>query len=55
MSNLPECPLCNSEYTYEDGSAYVCPECAHEWSGDAAPEIVDEQHVVNDAFWYGVE
>ena len=50
MSNLPECPLCNSEYTYEDGSVYVCPECAHEWSRDAAPESVDEQHVVNDAF-----
>ena len=50
MSNLPECPLCNSEFTYEDGSLYVCPECAHEWSRDAAPEIVDEASVVKDAF-----
>ncbi|PMS21953.1 alkylphosphonate utilization protein [Trinickia dabaoshanensis] len=32
MSALPPCPNCNSEFTYEDGSAYVCPECAHEWS-----------------------
>lgn len=32
MSQLPHCPQCNSEYTYEDGSMYVCPECAHEWS-----------------------
>ena len=31
MSDLPHCPECNSEYTYEDGLNYVCPECAHEW------------------------
>lgn len=32
MSNLPNCPKCHSEYTYEDGSLLVCPECAYEWS-----------------------
>lgn len=32
MSNLPSCPKCKSEYTYEDGSLLICPECAHEWS-----------------------
>ncbi len=32
MSTLPNCPKCESEYTYEDGSLLVCPECAHEWS-----------------------
>ena len=32
MSNLPNCPKCNSEYTYEDGSILVCPECSHEWN-----------------------
>jgi protein PhnA len=36
MSSLPKCPQCNSEFTYEDGSNYVCPECAHEWSREAA-------------------
>lgn len=35
MSTLPACPKCNSEYTYEDGSMYVCPECANEWSQQA--------------------
>ena len=29
--SLPNCPKCNSEYTYEDGVLLVCPECAHEW------------------------
>ena len=30
MENLPNCPKCNSEYTYEDGSLLICPECGHE-------------------------
>jgi protein PhnA len=29
---LPNCPECNSEYTYEDGSLLICPECGHEWT-----------------------
>ncbi len=32
MSNLPNCPECNSEFTYEMGYMLVCPECAHEWA-----------------------
>ncbi|MBM3163608.1 MAG: alkylphosphonate utilization protein [Chlorobi bacterium] len=32
MSELPNCPECNSEYTYGVGTLLVCPECAHEWS-----------------------
>ena len=28
MENLPNCPKCNSEYTYEDGTLLVCPECS---------------------------
>jgi len=32
MSDLPNCPKCNSEYTYEDGTLLICPECAYEWS-----------------------
>jgi protein PhnA len=36
MSTLPPCPKCNCEFTYEDGSLCVCPECAHEWDAHAA-------------------
>ena len=32
MSQLPNCPKCNSEYVYEDGALLVCPECAYEWN-----------------------
>lgn len=49
MSTLPNCPSCQSEYTYEDGSLLVCPECAHEWSLDAGAENIDEIKVVKDA------
>lgn len=35
MEQLPKCPKCGSEYTYEDGELYICPECAHEWSKNA--------------------
>ena len=39
MSKLPNCPQCNSEFTYEDGSQYICPECAYEWSKDTAVNV----------------
>ena len=49
MSDLPSCPNCSSEYTYEDGNMYVCPECAHEWSKEAAAASSDEADVIKDS------
>jgi protein PhnA len=49
MSNLPKCPKCSSEFTYEDGSMFICPECAHEWFKDAPAESGEQQRVVRDA------
>jgi len=49
MSNLPKCPKCASEYTYEDGLMYVCPECAYEWAIAAAEESTAHVAVVRDA------
>jgi len=48
MSTLPKCPQCNSEFTYEDGSMYVCPECAHEWPQHTTAANSDTR-VVRDA------
>jgi protein PhnA len=48
MSSLPPCPQCHSEFTYEDGALLICPECAHEWSRDAAP-AAEKQRVWKDA------
>jgi len=49
MSKLPNCPKCNSEYTYEDGSLLVCPECAHEWTLEVQDENSEEQRMIKDA------
>jgi protein PhnA len=48
MSSLPKCPQCGSEYTYEDGALYICPECAHEWAKDAQ-EGEEDKRIVRDA------
>ncbi|WHR55913.1 zinc ribbon domain-containing protein YjdM [Wohlfahrtiimonas chitiniclastica] len=38
---MPNCPKCHSEYTYQDGEHYVCPECAYEWSdADDAEDVL---------------
>ncbi|MBB6445342.1 zinc ribbon domain-containing protein YjdM [Bacillus benzoevorans] len=47
MSNLPKCPECSSEYTYEDRNMFICPECAHEWTLDS--ENTEDIKIVKDA------
>ncbi len=49
MSALPACPKCHSELTYEDGSVYICPECAHEWSANAAVSTETAARVYRDS------
>jgi len=50
MENIPNCPKCDSEYTYEEGDLYICPMCAHEWSkNEAAAEEEEAGLVVKDA------
>ena len=50
MEDLPKCPKCECEYTYEDGSLLICPECAYEWSKDAIEtEEEDDIVVIKDA------
>ena len=44
MSQLPNCPKCNSEYVYEDGTLLVCPECAYEWN--PAEQVEAEEGLV---------
>ena len=49
MSGLPKCPQCSSEFTYEDGNMFVCPECAHEWSKDAVHAGTENTRVIRDS------
>src|SRR5688572_3471542 len=49
MSNLENCPKCNSTYTYADGNMYVCPECGNEWVKGSAAVVVEQENTVKDA------
>lgn len=49
MTQLPNCPKCQSEFTYQDGAQFICPECGHEWS-EAAADANDQGLVVKDAY-----
>ncbi len=49
MSNLPPCPACGSTFTYEDGSQYICPECAHEWPQAGTAEDSSDSRIIKDA------
>jgi protein PhnA len=49
MSALPACPQCKSGFTYEDGGQFVCPECGHEWSAQAAGAAEECARIYRDA------
>lgn len=51
MDSDLKCPKCGSEHVYQDGSLWVCPECAHEWDPQAAAgdDGADGTGVVKDA------
>jgi protein PhnA len=49
MSDLPDCPKCNSEYAYEDGALLVCPDCGCEWNPNTEAESAADENVIKDA------
>ena len=46
---LPSCPQCDSEYTYEQGGLLVCPMDGHEWSPEVEVEAAAESQVIRDS------
>ena len=48
MSEVANCPQCQSEYVYQDGEMLVCPECAYEWNPHNGQE--DAQIAKTDAY-----
>ena len=50
MIILPQCPKCNSEYTYEDNGILICPECAHEWNEKVESKNTEDTKVIKDAY-----
>jgi protein PhnA len=51
VSTPPPSPRCHTQYSYADGTNYVCPECANEWPTTEvpAPTAALETRVVRDA------
>src|SRR5690554_5882498 len=49
MKELPSCPQCQSEYTYEDGEYFICPECAHNWLKLSLKDNIDDSLNIKDA------
>jgi protein PhnA len=50
MKNIPNCIKCGCEFTYEDRSLYVCPECGYEWTEALESKDDKPQVVVKDAY-----
>lgn len=47
---LPPCPECASDLTYEMGALLACPMCGHEWApGDAAGDDSEATPTIKDA------
>lgn len=40
MENLPDCPKCQCEYVYSDGTVLICPECGFEFQAEEVAEKV---------------
>lgn len=39
---MPPCPKCQSAFAYQDQGLFICPECAHEWSGEEKDDVGGE-------------
>lgn len=49
MNEIPNCPKCSSEYCYQDGSLFICPECGNEWGEESKRESHLQEATVKDA------
>lgn len=49
LTELPNCPKCNSAFTYESEGSFVCPECAYEWTSEAEADHPEQELIVRDA------
>lgn len=40
----PKCPMCESEFTYEQDSKFICPMCQHEWTEETHVEVIKDAY-----------
>jgi len=50
MSELPDCPECDSKYTYPDGMLLMCPDCGHSFSAEDVERVAETDVGFTDAF-----
>jgi protein PhnA len=48
MNSLPKCKKCNSDFTYQDGIFFICPECSYEWSNEGDEKNADSVAIIKD-------
>lgn len=41
MTDFPNCPTCDADCVYSDGTLLICPMCGHEWTADEASASTD--------------
>lgn len=49
MAEIPNCPICNLENTYFDGTVYICPDCGHEWTKDSNNSEIEPDSTPRDS------
>lgn len=49
MFKCPNCPKCQSEYTYESEMMIICPECGHEWPIEGQDTSSEDVFIVKDS------
>lgn len=49
-TNLPPCPACSEDMTYEMPPLLACPMCGHEWSAESEATHEAEPAGVTDAY-----
>lgn len=45
MYQPSNCPQCQSEDIYHDGTLWICPACSHEWSPQIAAAVTSTEEV----------
>ena len=47
MSDILNCPVCQMDNTYFDGTLNICPDCGHEW--DAQNQGEEQEKIARDS------
>lgn len=49
MAEISNCPVCEMDNTYFDGTVNVCPDCGHEWTKESNASEVEIDNTPRDS------